>query len=80
MVAGIAIGATAIQALHAQGKPKAYSVTEIEVLDQAALAVIARELGPHLHRERVLALGPVQRDRRDAAVTRHEDLSHRPVP
>jgi len=38
MFAGIAIGATAIQALHAQGKPKAYSVSEIQVLDQAALA------------------------------------------
>jgi uncharacterized protein (DUF1330 family) len=46
MVAGIAIGATAIQALHAQGKPKAYSVTEIEVLDQAALATYVRLVEP----------------------------------
>ena len=41
MFAGIAIGATAIQGLHAQVKPKVYSVTEIEVLDQAALATYA---------------------------------------
>lgn len=38
MLAGIAIGAVAVQALHAQAKPKAYSVTEIEVLDAAPSA------------------------------------------
>src|SRR4029453_11458848 len=38
MLAGIAIGAAAVQTLHAQGKPKAYLVTETEILDQAALA------------------------------------------
>ena len=38
MLAGIAIGAIAIQGLHAQAKPKAYIVTETEVLDAAALA------------------------------------------
>jgi uncharacterized protein (DUF1330 family) len=38
MLAGIAIGAAAVQTLHAQAKPKAYLVTETELLDQAALA------------------------------------------
>jgi uncharacterized protein (DUF1330 family) len=38
MFAGIAIGAVAVQGLHAQAKPKAYSVAEIDVLDQGALA------------------------------------------
>ena len=38
MLAGIAIGAAAVQTLHAQVKPKAYLVTESEILDQAALA------------------------------------------
>jgi uncharacterized protein (DUF1330 family) len=38
MLAGIAIGAAAVQTLHAQAKPKAYLVTETEILDQAALA------------------------------------------
>jgi uncharacterized protein (DUF1330 family) len=38
MFAGFGLGAVAVQALHAQVKPKAYTVTEIEVLDQAALA------------------------------------------
>jgi uncharacterized protein (DUF1330 family) len=37
MLAGAALGAGAIQGLHAQAKPKAYIVTETEVLDAAAL-------------------------------------------
>jgi uncharacterized protein (DUF1330 family) len=36
-VAGAALGAAAVQGLHAQAKPKAYLVTESEVLDQTAL-------------------------------------------
>jgi uncharacterized protein (DUF1330 family) len=36
LVAGAAIGGSAIQGLHAQATPKAYVVTEIEVIDQAA--------------------------------------------
>src|SRR6266849_8176402 len=38
VVAGVALGAAAVQGLHAQAKPKAYLVTESEVLDAAALA------------------------------------------
>jgi uncharacterized protein (DUF1330 family) len=38
MFAGFGLGAVAVQGLYAQVKPKAYTVTEIEVLDQAALA------------------------------------------
>jgi hypothetical protein len=34
LVAGAVIGGAAIQGLHAQATPKAYVVTEIEVLDQ----------------------------------------------
>jgi uncharacterized protein (DUF1330 family) len=41
MLAGIAIGAAAVQTLHAQAKPKAYIVTESEILDAAALAEYA---------------------------------------
>jgi uncharacterized protein (DUF1330 family) len=41
MLAGIAIGTAAVQTLHAQAKPKAYLVTESEILDQAALAEYA---------------------------------------
>jgi uncharacterized protein (DUF1330 family) len=33
VVAGAALGVAAMQGLHAQSKPKAYLVTEIEVLD-----------------------------------------------
>jgi uncharacterized protein (DUF1330 family) len=38
VVAGAALGAAAVQGLHAQAKPKAYLVTETEVLDRAALS------------------------------------------
>src|SRR5262245_65322416 len=38
MLAGVTIGVGAVQGLHAQGKPKAYIVTESEVTDAAALA------------------------------------------
>jgi uncharacterized protein (DUF1330 family) len=38
VVAGAALGAAAMQGLHAQAKPKAYSVAEIEVLNDTALA------------------------------------------
>jgi uncharacterized protein (DUF1330 family) len=36
LVAGTAVGATAVQVLHAQGKPKAYQVTELEIIDEEA--------------------------------------------
>ena len=38
LIAGAAIGGAAIQGLHAQAKPKAYSVAETELLDAAAQA------------------------------------------
>jgi uncharacterized protein (DUF1330 family) len=38
IVAGAAVGGAAVQGLHAQAKPKAYLVSESEVLDAAALA------------------------------------------
>jgi uncharacterized protein (DUF1330 family) len=38
LLAGVAIGAGAVQVLHAQVKPKAYLVTETERVDPAALA------------------------------------------
>jgi len=36
LVTGTAIGAAAVQGLHAQSTPKAYVVTEIEVINQEA--------------------------------------------
>ena len=38
VVSGVALGAAAVQGLHAQAKQKAYSIGEIEVLDTAAQA------------------------------------------
>ena len=38
VVMGAVLGAAAVQGLNAQAKPKAYMVTESEVLDAAALA------------------------------------------
>ena len=39
LVSGIAVGAAAVEGLHAQAKPKVYRIVESEVLDAAALAV-----------------------------------------
>ena len=41
IVAGAALGAVAVQGLHAQAKPKTYVVTETEPLDAAAAAVFS---------------------------------------
>jgi uncharacterized protein (DUF1330 family) len=38
VVVGAALGAAAVQGLHAQAKPKAYTVSELETLDAAANA------------------------------------------
>ncbi|MFZ3376696.1 MAG: DUF1330 domain-containing protein [Chthoniobacterales bacterium] len=38
VLAGAALGAAAVQGLHAQAKPKAYQVTESEIIDAAAVA------------------------------------------
>jgi uncharacterized protein (DUF1330 family) len=38
MIAGAALGGAAIQGLHAQAKPKAYTVSELETIDAAANA------------------------------------------
>jgi uncharacterized protein (DUF1330 family) len=39
VVAGVALGAAATHGLHAQAKPKAYTISELETLDAAAQAV-----------------------------------------
>ena len=36
VIASAALGAAAMQGLHAQAKPKAYQVTELEIIDDAA--------------------------------------------
>ena len=38
LLAGIGIGVVAVQTLHAQAKPKAYTVSELEMVDAAANA------------------------------------------
>ena len=38
VLVGAALGAAAVQGLHAQAKPKAYIVTESDVIDAASLA------------------------------------------
>jgi uncharacterized protein (DUF1330 family) len=43
-VTGAALGAAAVQGLHAQAKPKAYLVTETEVLDRAALGTYVQQV------------------------------------
>ena len=44
LVAGVAVGAATMQMLHAQATPAAYSVTEIDVTDQAGYAPISAML------------------------------------
>ncbi len=41
LVAGIGLGAIGVQSLFAQTKPKAYVITEIEVVDASALAAFS---------------------------------------
>jgi len=42
LVLGAAVGAAAVQGLHAQAKPKAYLMTEVEIIDAAAFREFAR--------------------------------------
>src|SRR5437879_13847276 len=44
LVAGVAIGAAAVQGLHAQAKPKAYTVTELQTVDAKAAADFAKRI------------------------------------
>jgi uncharacterized protein (DUF1330 family) len=46
MITGAALGAAAIQGLHAQAKPKAILVTESEILDRAAVPPYGSALTP----------------------------------
>jgi uncharacterized protein (DUF1330 family) len=41
MIAGAALGGAAIQGLHAQAKPPAYVVTEVQIIDEAAFKEFA---------------------------------------
>jgi uncharacterized protein (DUF1330 family) len=47
-VVGAAFGAAAMQGLNAQSKPKAYLVTETEVIDEVALAAFAPQTQANL--------------------------------
>ena len=44
MLAGITIGAVAIQGLHAQATPKAYTVTELQTMDATAATDVAKRI------------------------------------
>ena len=47
LLAGVAIGATAIGGLHAQGKPSAYAVVDIaEITDEATFNTLLPKAGP----------------------------------
>ena len=45
LVAGAAVGGVAVQGLHAQATPKAYVVTEIEVINQEAQTAYLPKVG-----------------------------------
>ena len=44
LLSGIAIGGLTVQGLHAQAKPKAYTVTELQTLDPKAAADVAARI------------------------------------
>jgi uncharacterized protein (DUF1330 family) len=46
VVAGVALGAAAVQGLHAQAKPKAYLITETETIDAAAAVAYGALIRP----------------------------------
>ena len=46
VLAGAALGAAAVQGLHAQAKPKAYTVSETMILDEAARTAFTAAVGP----------------------------------
>jgi uncharacterized protein (DUF1330 family) len=45
VLAGAGLGAGAIQALHAQAKPPAYVITEVDIIDQAAFKEFSPQVG-----------------------------------
>jgi uncharacterized protein (DUF1330 family) len=49
VVVGAGLGAAAVQGLHAQAKPKAYTVTEIEVIDLAAANAYGQLVTPRIN-------------------------------
>jgi uncharacterized protein (DUF1330 family) len=53
LVAGIVIGGAAVQGLHAQAKPKAYIITEFEIINQEAF----KELLPKIAEANKMAGG-----------------------
>jgi uncharacterized protein (DUF1330 family) len=48
MLAGAAVGAAGVSGLHAQGKTKAYSVSELEVIDANAAAAYGPLVQPRI--------------------------------
>jgi len=44
LLAGVTIGAAAVQGLHAQAKPKAYTITELQTIDAKAAADFAKRI------------------------------------
>jgi hypothetical protein len=45
MLLGVAVGAVAIDALHAQSTPKAYVVTEVDIINPEAQAAYLPKVG-----------------------------------
>jgi uncharacterized protein (DUF1330 family) len=45
MLVGTALGGAAIQGLHAQAKPKAYVITEVEIINQEAFNEFSPKVG-----------------------------------
>jgi uncharacterized protein (DUF1330 family) len=63
MLVSAALGAAAVQGLHAQAKPKAYLITESQVLDRDALATYFPKIVEAAKRQggRVAYIGPSEK-------------------
>ena len=61
MVAGMGVGAVAVEGLHAQGKPVVYTVNEIQITDMDAYYAPLGQAGIRNAGGKRLASGPASR-------------------
>jgi uncharacterized protein (DUF1330 family) len=84
LVAGAAVGATAVEVLHAQGKPKAYQVTELEIIDEEAWKTFVQAVratqqaasGRNLRTARGKIVGFVGDPPKQVGITEFDSLDH----
>lgn len=84
LVASAAVGGTAVEVLHAQGKPKAYQVTELEIIDEEAWKTFVQAVratqqaasGRNLRTARGKVVGFVGDPPKHVGITEFDSLDH----